>query len=606
MTLTIDNPDKIGIGTWDMDSLGTALSHVEGLEFGWYYNWLSEPLWDASGGTTSLYSEFVPMLWGSSDVNYESLRTITASSADTLLGFNEPDHVDQANMSVGEALALWPELMSTGLRLGSPATTPENALGERSWFGRFMEGARDRGYQVDFVATHYYTADMDVEAFKAHLQSLYDAYGLPIWVTEWALVDWDNPGRFSLEETADFARAAIHMMDDLPFVERHAWFGAYEGGDGWFINTELFDSNGQRTAVGDVFADALGGETRGDDVLAGADSNVYLVGGPDDDTLSGGDGDDELFGRGGNDVLHGGPGNDILHGGDGNDTLFGGDGNDTLYGGPGNDRLIGGAGNDVLHGGPGNDILAGGTGNDTLFGGDGDDTLFGGPGNDRLIGGDGNDVLYGGAGAGNNILAGGAGNDTLFGGDGDDTLFGGSGNDRLIGGAGNDVLYGGVGAGNNILAGGDGDDRLYGGDGDDTLFGGPGNDFLFGGAGNDVLYGGAGPGNNTLSGGAGNDRLYGGNGNDTLFGGAGNDWLKGGSGRDTFVFQPNGGNDTVADFEVGLDLLDFSAFGFTDEASVLNLAVQVGANVLFALPESGSVQLNDYDVVNLGADDILV
>ena len=460
MTLTIENPDKIGIGTWDVDSLGTALSHVEGLEFGWYYNWRSEPLWDSSEGATSLYSEFVPMIWGSSDTTYESLRSITASSAETLLGFNEPDRVDQANMSVGKALELWPELMSTGLRLGSPATTPDNALGERSWFGRFMEGAWDRGYQVDFVAAHYYTADMDVEAFKAHLESLYEAYGLPIWVTEWALVDWDNPDRFSLEDTADFARAAIHMMDDLPFVERHAWFGAYEGGDGWSINTELFDSNGQLTAVGDVFNNAIAGG----DTIVGGDADMDLVGGADDDTLSGGDGDDRLVGRGGDDIISGGAGNDYL------------------LGGPSEDRLFGGPGDDMLRGGRGNDLLSGN-----------------------------------------------------------------GGNDRLVGGPGDDILRGC--GGNDILKGSGGNDRLCGGLGDDLLFGG--------------------------------------------------------TGMDVFVFQPNGGNDRVADFADG-DLLRFTAFGFADEASVLNLAVQVGANVLFALPDGGSVQLNDYDLVNLGADDILV
>jgi hypothetical protein len=495
MTLTIDNPEKIGIGTWDLDSQGTALAHVEGLGFGWYYNWHPKALWDASGGADLLSSEFVPMIWGSSDVNSASLDYITQSSAKTLLGFNEPDHLNQANMSVDEALALWPELMSTGKRLGSPGTTPEGAFGEDSWLARFLQGAHNKGYQVDFAAIHYYTVDMDVAAFKADLESLYDAYGLPIWVTEWALVDWGNPDRFTLEETAAFAREAIHMMDDLPFVERHAWFGAYEGGDNWYINTELFDSQGQLTAVGHVFADALGG-----DVLAGADGDVHLGGGVDGDTLSGGDGDD------------------ILVGGDGNDVLYGRGGNDILRGGAGDDRLFGGPGNDRLFGGPGNDILRGGAGDDVLRGGAGDDRLFGGPGNDRLFGGPGNDILRGGA----------------------------------------------------------GDDVLRGGDGDDRLFGGPGN-----------------------------DRLYGGPGNDILQGGTGDDWLSGGPGMDTFVFQPNGGNNRVADFGDG-DLLDFTRFGFANEIAVLALAAQAGDDVLFSLADGGSVLLHNYDIAQLGTDDILV
>jgi hypothetical protein len=47
----------------------------------------------------------------------------------------------------------------------------------------------------------------------------------------------------------------------------------------------------------------------------------------------------------------------------------------------------------------------------------------------------------------------------------------------------------------------------------------------------------------------------------------------------------------VVDFEDGLDLLDFRAFGFASEADVLDLAEQVGADVLFSLPDGGSVRL---------------
>ena len=38
-----------------------------------------------------------------------------------LLGFNEPDRSDQSNMTVEEAIALWPQLVQKSNRLGSPA-----------------------------------------------------------------------------------------------------------------------------------------------------------------------------------------------------------------------------------------------------------------------------------------------------------------------------------------------------------------------------------------------------------------------------------------------------------------------------------------------------
>jgi len=66
------------------------------------------------------------------------------------LGFNEPDHPDQANMTVQQALDLWPHLTATGMRVGSPATAADPSS-SGSWLEQFMDGAKARGYRVDFV-----------------------------------------------------------------------------------------------------------------------------------------------------------------------------------------------------------------------------------------------------------------------------------------------------------------------------------------------------------------------------------------------------------------------------------------------------------------------
>ena len=86
-----------------------------------------------------------------------------------------------------------------------------------------------------------------------------------------------------------------------------------------------------------------------------------------------------------------------------------------LYGGPGNNTIMGGSGNDTLVGGPGSSLLEGGSGDDVLYGGDlpaqdaqpqldssgnvathtqaaGNNTLIAGSGNDELYAGSGNDV----------------------------------------------------------------------------------------------------------------------------------------------------------------------------------------------------------------------
>ena len=67
-----------------------------------------------------------------------------------LLGANEPDHVEQSNISVEEAIEEWPILMKTGARLGSPATTDFN------WLYRFIDECDVRNYRVDYVVIHAY------------------------------------------------------------------------------------------------------------------------------------------------------------------------------------------------------------------------------------------------------------------------------------------------------------------------------------------------------------------------------------------------------------------------------------------------------------------
>jgi hypothetical protein len=251
---------KGGLGLWDRNYAGTAVSDAAKAGFSWYYNWEPEPV---RSKTCPAYNpSFVPMVWSAKHATRDALARIKASGATTLLGFNEPNEHKQANMSVERAIALWPRLQATGLRLGSPSPSQGDTLGANSWLARFMRQAETKGLRVDFIAVHYYSEDQDVGAFKQWLEAVHEQYKKPIWVTEWALADWGNPDRFSVAEQAAFARAGAEMLEDLPFVERHAWFAAYEGGDGWYLRSGVLDEKGDLTGVGLTFAE-LNGQRNG-------------------------------------------------------------------------------------------------------------------------------------------------------------------------------------------------------------------------------------------------------------------------------------------------------------------------------------------------------
>jgi hypothetical protein len=215
---------KAGVGAWE-NPHRTMISWIEETPaLGWYYNWRPDQI--HSRKRTARDVEFVPMIHGAKDIN-KRIRSDVPVRA--LLGFNEPDGgqgAHQANMSVREAVRLWPRLERRGLRLGSPATTQGQTLGRNSWQRRFMNQVEAKGLRVDFMAVHYYSTTGDVREFQRWLKAVHAEYRRPIWVTEFAFIDWRRPGNASYAQNARFIQESMLMMERLPFVERYAWFAA--------------------------------------------------------------------------------------------------------------------------------------------------------------------------------------------------------------------------------------------------------------------------------------------------------------------------------------------------------------------------------------------
>lgn len=251
----------------------------------------------------------------------------------------------------------------------------------------------------------------------------------------------------------------------------------------------------------------------------------------------------------------------------GHDTISAGAGNDTIYGGNGNDLISGGTGNDLIDGGAGIDTAsyAGAAGAVTVnlgtgaaSGADGIDTLVS---IENVTGSNWADLITGSAGA--NFLSGGGGSDTFFVSGGIDTIDGGLGNDAIdFAGAAN--VTASLAAGTYGHAGGSGSFT-----GIEHLIGGANGDMLTGNAGANKLDGKGGA--DTMAGGQGDDQLWGGGGSDRLVADGGNDYLVGDyamfdgfvdNAADTFVIATSAGHVTVSDFNLGVDKLDLTHFGF--------------------------------------------
>ena len=199
------------------------------------------------GGSVPSGVDLVAMINTASD-----LTSLKSSSYKEIIGYNEPDGT-AASVDSSTAANNWPAVVATGKRIGSPA--PANTkLAQGDWFYDFMSSIAQQGSHVDFICLHHYSPDGDVSEFQSYIESVYNMYKLPIWVTEWAQIDYSqNPPTVPDDETqVKYMQAAASMMDGLSYVERYAWFALPQSSAQ--PATNLFDSSGNITPMGTAYA----------------------------------------------------------------------------------------------------------------------------------------------------------------------------------------------------------------------------------------------------------------------------------------------------------------------------------------------------------------
>lgn len=287
---------------------------------------------------------------------------------------------------------------------------------------------------------------------------------------------------------------------------------------------------------------------------------------------------------------------------------------ETFPGTNGPDDLTGTAGFDVLLGRAGADVLTGLGGFDILLGGNGDDVLNGGRGFDVLIGGRGGDTyavstLYNGSdiindkGSAPQINGYYSSNiDTL-------ELSGLGALDTAVHSvgvaiSGNDLIISydnsGLGTSGAVTIQGHFADAASGLEAIDFGTGVvyhvsalSGDDYTY------SVHAGADAG--------GEDLVLGTNASEQIYGGIGGDIMFGGGGADSFMFhdedEANGAHDIILDFELGVDILDYTEVKTLTFAGV-SIEDNVWGNAVVST-DYGSVELQGVISSDIGADDFL-
>ena len=219
----INNPEKKGTAS-------TSETTVQSFAAQWYYGW-------SLNKASFTGQQFVPMTWGKGACTEENVKYLAErNDIDHLLSFNEPDNSSQSNIPVIDtAIQRYKVMQKTGLRLGTPVVTQDQAFGSSKWLTNFMAVAQAQHLRIDFVAVHWYdwgnqtnngatdsvTAVNVFNRFVSYIEKVKQAYpAYPIWVTEYNA----NVNRTSDVVHKYFMKLSSEWMNANSFIERYSYF----------------------------------------------------------------------------------------------------------------------------------------------------------------------------------------------------------------------------------------------------------------------------------------------------------------------------------------------------------------------------------------------
>jgi hypothetical protein len=241
-------PCKRGVGSSGAPPAALAPSPAQA-GVSWWYDW-------GTKGTPPAGIEFVPMIWGASN-----LAGPLPASAKYVLGFNEPNFKAQSNLTPAQAAADWPKVEGLAKAAGIPLVSPAvNYCGSASdpsgcsdpsvtdpytWLKDFF--AACSGCKVDYVAVHWYNCDLPslqgyIDGNGAGLEGFVQ-FGKPIWLTEFCC-----SGSSTAADQKAYMQAAVPYLEGNPHVYRYSWFSASP-----IPSAELTNADGTLTDLGATY-----------------------------------------------------------------------------------------------------------------------------------------------------------------------------------------------------------------------------------------------------------------------------------------------------------------------------------------------------------------
>ena len=200
--------------------------HLLNPGIGWSYNWGTHPHPHIEELFRELGHDFFPMVWSvQSDATDANIREFIARNPHIryIQAFNEPNLIDQANMTPSQAAERWPRFRDLANELGLKIVSPSLNWGTMPgyhdpnvWFDEFLAHPNVDLEDIYAISIHSYIGSL--AGFKSFIDR-FRRYNRPIWMTEWCA--WYNT---SPRWQMSFMSQSIQLMQADPMVTRHAWF----------------------------------------------------------------------------------------------------------------------------------------------------------------------------------------------------------------------------------------------------------------------------------------------------------------------------------------------------------------------------------------------
>lgn len=204
---------------------------------------------------------YVPMIYAAQ--YYETLGDAQARDAgwlagaqpDYLLTYNEPDNATQSNTSTNDAIGAWPLIQALNLPLVSPAV--QNTFD--SWEYNFYSLIASNNYRVDYTAVHEYVPP-SASSMMGVLQSVYNTWGRPVWLTEFSPVDWNDTKSWSENDDYNFLAEFMWQAESQEWLKRYSIFpftgsnSASPWVDNGYTGTMFLDTNQTLSPYGELYA----------------------------------------------------------------------------------------------------------------------------------------------------------------------------------------------------------------------------------------------------------------------------------------------------------------------------------------------------------------